>query len=88
MAHLYGTITGARPGQVTRCGTKTSGITTVAASWKGAVQVTIEHNPRTGEDIANVRLIPWRGHGVSRLLFRGLFGHFSHGFHTTPTLSC
>ena len=71
MAHLYGTITGARPGQVTRCGTKRSGITTVAASWQGAVQVTITHDPRTSEDVATVRLIPWKGHGVNRLLYRG-----------------
>ena len=61
MAHLYGTITGARPGQVTRCGTKRSGITTVAASWQGAVQVTIEHDVDSDSDVATVRLIPWRG---------------------------
>ena len=55
MAHLYGTVTGATPGQVTRCGTKRSGITTVAASWDGAVQVTIEHDATTDKDVATVR---------------------------------
>jgi hypothetical protein len=40
MAHFYGTINGQR-GQASRLGGKASGLTTYAASWQGAVKVSL-----------------------------------------------
>ena len=70
MSHFYGTLQGAR-GEATRRGRKTTGLTTTAASWKGAVRVTLTHAEETGRDVAEVRLVPWHGSGVDRLLYRG-----------------
>lgn len=66
MAKFYGTVQGSR-GQASRLGHES--ITTVAASWEGAVRVhlTEEH----GEIIATVSLIKWRGHGIDCPLWRG-----------------
>ncbi len=71
MAQFFGSIEGGR-GKVTRLGHKSSGITTVAASWEGAVQVDLEH--RDGQDFARVRLVPWRSRGVDRVLYDGPVG--------------
>ena len=71
MSHFYGTLKGQR-GQATRCGSKSSGITTQTASWAGAVEVSAWHDTRTETDMVEVRLIPWRnGAGTKRLLYRG-----------------
>lgn len=69
MAHFYGTLKGGR-GKSTRCGTKSSGMEAVAATWGGAVRVTIDHR-EDGKDIAIVELIKWKGAGVNAVLFRG-----------------
>ena len=42
MSHFYGTIRG-QAGQATRRGSKSSGLTTEAASWNGVVRVTLDH---------------------------------------------
>ena len=70
MSHFYSTLEGNR-GKVTRCGTKGSGITTHAASWSGAVRVELWHDDDSGRDWALVELVPWRGTGVKRELYRG-----------------
>jgi len=70
MAHLYGTLEGNR-GMVSRLGTKKSGLTTVAASWGGAVQVDLWHDKDNNVDMADVFLIPWEGKGRWRQLYRG-----------------
>lgn len=75
MAHFLGTLQGSR-GRASRLGTKASGLLTTAASWQGAVQVSLWHEGKTfahpdGQDMARVELIPWRGAGVSRLLYEG-----------------
>jgi hypothetical protein len=70
MAHFYGTIQGSR-GQATRCGTKSSDLETVAASWEGSVHVRLVHNEVTGVDMATVWLAPWHGRGVERTLYHG-----------------
>lgn len=70
MAHFYGELNGAR-GPASRLGTKGSGLKVVAASWQGAVKTTLYHNSRDGKDYALVMLVPWRGKGVSRVLYEG-----------------
>lgn len=69
MSTFYGTIKGTR-GEATRCGSKASGIKTVAASWKGAVETTLQEN-EDGATVAEVWLIPWHGEGVRHLIYRG-----------------
>jgi hypothetical protein len=71
MAHFYGTLDGSR-GQATRMGTKNSGLQTVAASWQGAVEVTLHHDDHTQRDYATISLKPWHGAGVHRVLFDNL----------------
>ncbi len=68
MSHFYGTLQGSR-GQATRCGTRVSGVTTVAASWAGAVRC--EAYERDGEDHVRVSFIPWQGRGTRRELYDG-----------------
>lgn len=64
MAHFYGKLQGSR-GEVTRCGTKNSGLTTVAAGWGGAIEVTVRQDSE-GNDVFEVALIPWQGSGGRR----------------------
>jgi len=68
MAHFYGILQGGR-GRATRCGTRTSGMETTAASWEGAVSVSLYE--RDGCDYARVKLTPWHGRGTSRVLYDG-----------------
>jgi len=70
MAHFYGTLQGGR-GEASRLGHKSSGLRVCAASWQGSVRVYLEHDEKTGEDVAIVRLEPWRGKGESRILYQG-----------------
>lgn len=70
MAHFYGTLEGSR-GQITRCGTKNSGVTVVAASWKGAVRISLWFDEKNNVDMMDVSLIPWKGVGSSRILYHG-----------------
>ena len=69
MAHFYGKLHGNR-GEATRLGTKASGITTWAASWKGAVRVSLYVN-KDGQDMALVELREWRGQGSDRIIYQG-----------------
>ena len=70
MSHFYGTVDGGRS-EATRQGHKKTGIVTNAASWSGAVRVSLYHNSDTGKDEYTVSLSPWRGKGVSRLIKNG-----------------
>lgn len=70
MSHFYGTLKGNR-GEATRGGSKKSGIVSYTASWKGAVRVNLFFNEITGQDEANVSLVPWHGTGTIRPLYHG-----------------
>lgn len=73
MAHFYGTIKG-QAGEASRRGNEKSGLTAVAASWRGAVRVSLWVDPDTGADMYSVNLIPWHGAGVSKCIARGIVG--------------
>ena len=62
MAHFYSSIQGQR-GEATRLGSASSGITTVAAGWAGAIKVHVHFDETTGLDMYEVRLTPWEGSG-------------------------
>jgi len=68
MAHFRGTIRGGR-GLSSRLGTKNSGLATRAASWQGAVEVTLTE--RNGVDWAEVALVHHHGAGTMRTLYDG-----------------
>ena len=60
MSHFYGTLEGNR-GKATRCGTKSSGMVTYTAGWKGAIRIGVFE--RDGVDRFQVCLVPWQGSG-------------------------
>ncbi len=72
MSHFYGTLNGSR-GEATRCGTKQSGVRTIAASWKGAIQVDLFHHS-DGTDRFEIRMIPWENVGEQMLIACGKVG--------------
>lgn len=72
MAHFYGTLKGAR-GEATRCGTRNSGITAVAASWKGAIQVSVTQDA-DGNDCFVVSQMRWKGEGIDKVIATGIIG--------------
>ena len=71
MAHFLGSVRGGR-GEASRLGHKSTGLNTTAASYQGAV--TVELSCRDGVDYAHVTLTPWKGAGVSRVLYDGPVG--------------
>ena len=72
MSHFYGKLNGSR-GPATRCATKKSGLTTVAASWDGAIEVNLTYNGCTGKNEYVVAMRPWQGRGNSVVLAEGEF---------------
>lgn len=60
MSHFYGKLQGGR-GEATRTGTKSSGVTTHAAGWGGAIRVDVSE--RDGVDYFEVWLQPWQNSG-------------------------
>ena len=73
MSHFYGVL-GGKAGVATRCGSKRSGMDTVAASWFGAISVRLWHDPDTGLDHFMVEQVPWHGEGVSGVVASGVVG--------------
>jgi hypothetical protein len=76
MSHYYGIIDGT--GRSTRRGFRHQGLTTHAASWQGAVKVTLYSDKPMGSgeaiDMAKVELVPWHGAGTSKVLYDGPVG--------------
>lgn len=68
MAHFYGTIQGAR-GEASRLGSAGSGLRAYAASWQGAVSVTL--TVQDGVDWALVELTKHHGSGSRRIIYDG-----------------
>lgn len=73
MSHFYGTMKGTR-GMATRCGTKASGMTTVAASWNGAIRTEVFHDAATGQDRFRILETRWHGAGTDRVIAEGIIG--------------
>lgn len=73
MSHFYGVVEGQASKQATRCGSKKSGLITICASWAGAVHCEAYINS-LGMDCVRVRLVPWEGKGITKLLYNGPIG--------------
>lgn len=74
MSHYYGTVEGAARTIVTRCGTKNSGIHTIAASWDGAIETSIFWDKDFEVNRFWVYEIPWHGTGQDQVLLKGVIG--------------
>lgn len=74
MSHFYGTLDG-QAGRATRCGSKSSGLQSASASWKGAIQVRLYHE--NGKDHFVVEQIPWQGSGIKEVIATGVLGETS-----------
>lgn len=73
MARYLGRVSGSR-GPAQRLGGAGSGLTTIAASWQGAVKVTLFPEPGSvsGEkDWCRIELIPWQFAGSQECLYVG-----------------
>jgi hypothetical protein len=70
MSHFYGKLQGSAS-EVTRCGTKQSGLTSFTAGWKGCIETHVWTN-QAGEDYFRVSLTPWQSSGGKTIpLFSG-----------------
>ncbi len=73
MSHFYGVLSG-QAGNATRCGSKNSGLNTIAASWSGSVRVHLFHDKETGEDRFIITQNPWQGAGIFSVIAQGIVG--------------
>lgn len=71
MSHYYGVMLGSR-GKATRTGSKNSGLTVTAASWKGSIEVRL-WNDKEGDHFEIIQQ-PWQGAGVSQTIAIGMLG--------------
>jgi hypothetical protein len=70
MSHYYATIPqSGRKTTPTARGHKTTGLATIAASYKGAIRVELRHVD--GKDLFTVNRIPWKGAGPSEVIAEG-----------------
>lgn len=68
MARFRGVVDGSR-NEASRCGTRHSGLTTIAQSWTGDIRVTLyDHN---GEDWVRVYATDHGGSTAKRVLYDG-----------------
>lgn len=75
MSHFYATIpTSARKTVATARGHKSTGLEVRAASWAGAVRVTLRHCEATGRDLFEVWQEPHCGQGVRAKIAQGIVG--------------
>ena len=72
MSQFYGTLDGQARTVATRRGSKKSGITATAASWSGAVRVSV--SDEDGEERFDVYMVQWHGRGECKLLATGVIG--------------
>lgn len=76
MSHFYATIpTSARRHVASACGHKSTGISTVAASYAGAIQVDVWYDKTTGKDRFEISQTPWENQGIRQVLAFGFLGN-------------
>lgn len=74
MSHFYATASGAGKTRATRQGHKSTGIETFAASYDGAIKVTVEHNSRINRDHYRVFLCDWPSGNIRKVIASGFLG--------------
>lgn len=73
MAHFYGKVNGQAKTEATRRGSKNTGLTTVAASWKGAIRTELYVDDE-GDDAFRIYEQQWHGNGIDRVIAEGKLG--------------
>ena len=73
MSHFYGSLKGGRK-EVTRAGHKTTGLSTIAASYSGSIHVRIFYDLNTKQDRFVITQEPWEGKGVREVIAQGILG--------------
>lgn len=71
MSHFYGIVEGNAKTRATRRGSRNSGLKVTAASWDGAVEVSLRFDAQENRNYARISLIPWDSHGVTRVIYHG-----------------
>jgi hypothetical protein len=71
MAHFFGTVSGCAKTPATRRGHKATGLQTTAASWQGAIRVSIWHDHEARRNCYRVWLIDWPNGGERITLASG-----------------
>ena len=75
MSHFYGSIpTSARKTVPTARAHKSTGLATLAASWKGAVRVYLWYDDETGKDMFEVNQTTHHGAGIEKTVASGVIG--------------
>ena len=78
MSHFYAKIPiSARKTVTTARGHKSTGVETIGASWRGAIQTRLWHDAETDSDMFDVWMRPHHGAGDTKLLARGVVGDYS-----------
>ena len=72
MSHFYGTLCGSR-GQVTRQGTKKSGLNVIATSWAGSISTSL-YVDKQGRDCFIIYQEPWHSKGIRQKITQGIIG--------------
>lgn len=70
MSHFYETLKGCRGG-VTRCGSKDSGVSVRAASYRGCGHAYVYFNEDKQEDWVRLGIEPWCGAGRNKVFYEG-----------------
>ena len=73
MSHFHGSVKGNR-GAATRGGSKNSGYKSYAASWDGAIEVRLDHDPATKKDNYVIWQVPHNGKGIDKWIASGIIG--------------
>lgn len=73
MSHFYGEVHGKAPTAGIRQGDEESGITTYAASWEGAIKVTLFVDEK-GRDCYHISHATWHGKGKAGFIAEGIVG--------------
>lgn len=72
MSTFYGVVSGQAKNNATRRGNKRSGLVTQAATWRGAVEVSLDCD-EAGNLRYRIRETPWHGHGKYKEIAEGVF---------------
>lgn len=75
LSHFYASIpASARKTVPTARGHKSTGVTTLACSWNGAIEVRVWYDAKTENDVFEVSMVSHKGSGETRCIGSGIVG--------------
>ena len=88
MSHFYASIPrSARKTIPTARGHKSTGVTTKAASYSGAIEVVLSYDEDTGTDVFTVMQVQHQGSGITEIIASGTLGRPTSASPSQITLS-